>query len=180
MLFSSNFFTGCGFLHSMKLRVPCDPIVSRGLRATNQKKKKKKNQKQENRIRNQSNNRKRKSKNKQVFAFWVGTVIEFRDRLTISSGIGAVEKEAIEIGAEDWEAALAGVGLQGGVDDGRDELVLVDDEANRAGAAEHGDADQEPVALGALTLLLLVVQHRNSTRSLPNFPQTQNQNISQN
>lgn len=31
---SSATFSGCGFLHNMKFRAPCDPIVSHGLKAT--------------------------------------------------------------------------------------------------------------------------------------------------
>lgn len=82
---------------------------------------------------------------------------------TFGASIGAVEEEIIEIGAEKRKATLAGVALQGGVDDGGDELRLVDNEADRAGAAEHRDGDQKPVALsGALVLLLLVKQHRSS------------------
>ena len=88
--------------------------------------------------------------------------------LTISSGIGEIEEEIIKIGAENRKAALTGVGFQGGVDDSTHELVLVHNKPNRSSAAEDRDADQEPVALGVLILLLLVVQHRHS---LPNFTQ---------
>lgn len=67
--------------------------------------------------------------------------------------MGAVEGESGVVGAEQRKAALAGVALEGGLDDGGDDVVLVDNEADGARTTEHGDGDEEPPDGGALLLL---------------------------
>lgn len=80
--------------------------------------------------------------------------------LTIRTSTGAVEEEIIEIRPENRKATLTRIRFESGVDHGGDKLVLIDNEADRAGAPQHSNANQEPVALGVLILLRLVQQHR--------------------
>lgn len=87
---------------------------------------------------------------------------------SIRPSIGAVEKEIIEIRPENWKATLTRIGFEGGVDHGGDKLVLIDNEADRTGAPQHSNANQEPVALGVLILLRLVQQHRRKPQKTKN------------
>lgn len=62
---------------------------------------------------------------------------------SIATSIGRVEKEVIEIRSEDREAALACIGAEGGVDNSSNQLLLIDKETKRAGAAENTDTDEK-------------------------------------
>jgi len=86
---------------------------------------------------------------------------------SIKPSIGAVEEEIIEIRPEDRKATLPRIGFESGVDHGGDNLVLIDNEADRAGASHNSNANQEPVALGVLILFRLVQQHRRKPQKEP-------------
>lgn len=129
-----------GFLHSRKFRAPCDPIVSQGLRAAIQDK-----------------------DNISEIEFQIDSVSRTetgKKILTIRSIIGAVQQEIIEVGAQNRKPPFSRVRLESCVYDSRHELFLIHNEADRASAAQHGDTDEEPVALRAVILLMLVEQHR--------------------
>lgn len=71
----------------------------------------------------------------------------------------AVKLEISEIGPKNRQPALTRVGFQCCINNSSNKLLLVHNKSNRTSAAEHIDADQEPVALNILILLLLVQQH---------------------
>lgn len=79
---------------------------------------------------------------------------------TIRSNMGAIESETGGISSENGKPPLTSIGFEGGVDDRRHKLLLIDDEANRTSASQHIDADQQPLRIRVQILLLLVHQHR--------------------
>lgn len=85
------------------------------------------------------------------------------------SASDAIQYEIIEIRSENREPSLARVRFQRGVDHRSDELAFIDNEPDRTGAAQNRDANQEPVSLRRLILLLLVKQHFFSFNFLNRF-----------
>ena len=65
----------------------------------------------------------------------------------------------IEIGSEHREPALTRIRFQSSVDHGANELILANHEPDRPSAPQHRHADQKPIALRHLVLLLLLKQH---------------------
>ncbi|WVZ09941.1 hypothetical protein V8G54_014471 [Vigna mungo] len=78
---------------------------------------------------------------------------------TIRPKMRAIERESSVVGPKQRKAALPSVTLERGLNDRSDELVLVDDEAKGPCTSQHVDADEEPLDVGVLVLLLLGQQH---------------------
>lgn len=81
------------------------------------------------------------------------------DWITIWSRIWAVKLKIFKIGPKNRQPTLTRVGFQRGINNSSNKLLLVDNKSNRTSTAEDIDADQEPVALNILILLLLIQQH---------------------
>lgn len=71
----------------------------------------------------------------------------------------AIEQESSVVTPQHRKAAFTRIGLKRGLDNRRDELLLVHHEPNRAGTPQHIDADQEPSNVNVLILLQLAQQH---------------------